>query len=135
MPLSEHEQRLLDQIERGLYAQDPKLAHAVRATDPHTHYKRRMVKATIGFVAGVCLLMAGVISKIIPIGVAGFVVMLACCVWGLSGWKRMTGIGDDKLPHPSTRASDTGRSHRPSRARLMERLEERWRRRREQDGR
>ncbi len=30
MPLSEHEQRMLDQIESALYAEDPKFASSVR---------------------------------------------------------------------------------------------------------
>ena len=34
VPLSEHEQRQLDQIEQALYAEDPKFAQAVRAQDP-----------------------------------------------------------------------------------------------------
>lgn len=118
MPLSEHEQRLLDQIERALYAEDPKFAHAVRATDPQVHYKRRLIKAVLGFFVGVCLLMAGVVSKIIPISVVGFVVMLACCVWGVSSYKHMTGIG---VAEPAQR--------RPRRPSIMERFEERWRRR------
>ena len=33
MPLSDHEQRLLEQIERALYAEDPKFASTVRTTD------------------------------------------------------------------------------------------------------
>lgn len=128
MPLSEHEQRMLDQIERALYTEDPRFAHAVRATDPHVHYKRRLLKAALGFLIGVSLLMAGVISKMIPVGVAGFVVMLACCMWGFSSWKRMsTGNGGE------TPARDRGRrSSRGPRPSFMERLEERWRRRREQ---
>lgn len=151
MPLSEHEQRLLDQIERGLYAEDPKFAQTVQATDPRMHYKRRMIKAAIGFVAGVCLLMAGVISKLVVIGVVGFVVMLACCVWGLSSWKRMAGIGTEKAAAPKdppshkskaprregSREGKGPKAPRPSRqqrGKFMERLEERWRRRRE-DGR
>lgn len=154
MPLSEHEQRLLDQIERGLYAEDPKFAQTVQARDPRKHYRRRMVQAALGFVAGVCLLMAGVILKLIPISVIGFVVMLACCVWGLSSWKRMTGIGSEKASAPSGDASSSAgeastsgrkqpkspRSSRPARparqsrgnrGTFMERMEERWRRRRE----
>lgn len=148
MPLSEHEQRLLDQIERGLYAEDPKFAHAVQATDPRAHYKRRMLKAALGFVAGVCLLMAGVILKLIPISVVGFVVMLACCVWGLSSWKRVSGGGTEQATQQADpKAPKSPRPPRPSRSRqsrfhpsrgnkgsFMERMEERWRRRRE-DGR
>lgn len=126
MPLSEHEQRQLEQIERALYSEDPKFAHAVRATDPQVHYKRRLVKAALGFVLGVCLLMAGVITKLVPISVVGFLVMLGCCVWGLTSWKRITG-GD---PAPSK----GGAKQRAKKAGFMERMEERWRRRREGDG-
>ena len=43
MPLSEHEQRQLEQIEQALYADYPRFANAVRASDPRVHYKRRVV--------------------------------------------------------------------------------------------
>ena len=91
MPLSEHEQRQLEQIERALYAEDPKFAQAVRAKDPRVHYKRRIVEAAIGFLLGVGLLLAGVVSKLTVVGVAGFVVMLACSMWALSSWRHMSG--------------------------------------------
>lgn len=125
MPLSDHEQRQLEQIERALYSEDPKFAHAVRATDPQVHYKRRLVKAILGFVLGVCLLMAGVITKLIPISVVGFLVMLGCCVWGLTCWKRISG-GEP--------AGKSGSGQRQRRVGFMERMEERWRRRHEGDG-
>ncbi|HEY5988722.1 MAG TPA: DUF3040 domain-containing protein [Streptosporangiaceae bacterium] len=92
MPLSEHEQRQLEQIEQALYADYPKLAQSVRAQDPRVHYKRRVVEAAIGFLLGVGFLLAGVISKIIFIGVGGFVIMLACAMWALTSWRHMGGI-------------------------------------------
>src|SRR5919201_5984357 len=61
VPLSDHEQRMLDQIERALYAEDPKFASAVRSTDPQVHYKRRIWKAVIGFALGLFVVLAGVI--------------------------------------------------------------------------
>ncbi|WP_067128444.1 DUF3040 domain-containing protein [Microtetraspora malaysiensis] len=122
MPLSEHEQRLLDQIEQGLYAEDPKWANAVRISDPRSHYKRRLLKASLGFALGVVLLMVGVVANEIWLGVAGFVVMLATCLWGLSSWKRMNGFG---VESPAPRA----RGRRPQRLGFMDRMEERWRRR------
>ncbi|RAY16538.1 hypothetical protein DPM19_06660 [Actinomadura craniellae] len=128
MPLSEHEQRLLEQIEQGLYAEDPKFAHAVRSTNPQVHYKRRIVKAILGFVLGVCALMIGPIMNAGPVTIAvsvtGFIMMFACCIWGLSSWKRMTGVGSEPTPPPQ-------RSARPNRSGFMERMEERWRRRSE----
>jgi hypothetical protein len=130
VPLSEHEQRMLDQIERALYTEDPKFAHAVRSTDPQVHYRRRIVKAVLGFVLGVCALMAGLVVNAMPITViisgAGFLMMTACCVWALSSWKRMNGAPE------ATASKDASSSPPPARGGFMERLEERWRRRNEE---
>jgi len=150
VPLSEHEQRQLEQIEQALYADYPKLAQAVRAKDPRIHYKRRVVEAAIGFLVGVGLLLAGVVSKVTFIGVGGFVVMLACAMWALTSWRHMggtaagrtTGPGRGQVQAPSPgpsrersqlrgqapRKSKRGRAAKGS---FMERLEERWRRRQE----
>jgi hypothetical protein len=132
VPLSEHEQRMLEQIESALYAEDPKFAHAVRSTNPQVHYKRRIVKAAFGFVVGVCALMAGLVinegTVTIAISVTGFLLMVVCCVWALTSWKRMTGIGSEPA-----QGDGGGRQARPAKAGFMERMEERWRRRTEGD--
>jgi hypothetical protein len=152
VPLSEHEQRQLEQIEQALYTDYPKLAQAVRAQDPRVHYKRRVVQAAIVFMLGVGLLLAGVISKIVPVGVGGFVVMLGSAMWALTSWRHMGGVvsgraattarsaGPGRGTAPGRRPA--GRERRPGRGRrrtgrdrsglgFMERLEERWRRRQE----
>jgi Protein of unknown function (DUF3040) len=138
VPLSEHEQRQLEQIEQALYSEDPKFVHAVRSSDPRVHYKRRAYQAAAGFVLGVGLLLGGVISQYIWVGVAGFVVMLVCCMWWLTSWRHINAM--------SAKALDPARPEAPSRRRrrqqqrqggrvasqgMMERLEERWRRRQE----
>jgi uncharacterized membrane protein YgcG len=143
VPLSEHEQRMLDQIEQALYAEDPKFAHAVRSTNPQVHYKRRIVKATLGFVVGVCALMTGLVMNAgtvtIAVSVTGFLLMVVCAVWALTSWKRVAGVGDQP---PAPGAADSGggsggggggraRRDRSSRRGFMERMEERWRRRTE----
>ncbi len=74
MPLSEHERRQLEQIEQALRADDPRFADAVAAADPRVHHKRRVIAAALGLVIGAGLL-AGVVTNVIPIAVAGFVVM------------------------------------------------------------
>ncbi|HEV8278065.1 MAG TPA: DUF3040 domain-containing protein [Streptosporangiaceae bacterium] len=145
MPLSEHEQRQLEQIEQALYADYPKLAQAVRAKDPRIHYKRRVVYAAIGFLLGVGLLLAGVVSKLIFVGVGGFVVMLACAMWALTSWRHIGGGASGRSTGPSRgpggarsqrrerrgRKAGNDRRGRAGRAGFMERLEERWRRRQE----
>jgi Protein of unknown function (DUF3040) len=147
VPLSEHEQRQLEQIEQALYTDYPKLAQSVRARDPRNHYKRRVVQAAIGFLLGVGLLLAGVVSKYILVGVGGFVVMLACAMWALTSWRHMngtvTGHGVSLSRGPSAPRGQRGQRQGPKphqdrrRGRaappggFMERLEERWRRRQE----
>ena len=129
MPLSEHEQRQLEQIEQGLYSEHPRFAKAVRAADPRVHYKRRVIYAVVLFVIGVALLPVGV-STYIAISVVGFVVMLASCYWAAMSYRRMNGMATGKIQLKERR---TGRNNKPGGKRshggFGERLEERWRRR------
>jgi hypothetical protein len=131
VPLSEHEQRQLEQIEQALYADYPRFANAVRASDPRVHYKRRVIYAAFGFLLGVGMLLAGVVTKYIWIGVAGFVVMLACSMWALTSYRHMTGAAATTGRGPA-RAKER-RGSRAASPGMMERLEERWRRRQERD--
>jgi hypothetical protein len=62
VPLSEHEQRLFEQIERSL-AEDPKFASAVRSTDPRFHARRRIIFAAIAVLLGLAVLIFGVAGK------------------------------------------------------------------------
>jgi len=140
VPLSEHERRQFEQIEAALRGSDPRFAEAVRAADPRVHYRRRVIAAALGFLAGVGLLLAGVVVNIIPIAVAGFVVMLACSMWAVTSYRRMTGSIPGHSPAGNRgsgkgrRAASGRRSGKQARAGIMERLEERWRRR-QQGGR
>ena len=137
MPLSEHEQRQLEQIEQALRAGDPRFADAVQAADPRVHYKRRVVAAALGFLAGLGLLLAGVVINIILVAVAGFLVMLACSLWAVTSFQRMTGITTGRVPAQvrrsgtKRRAANDRRAGKQAGSRLMARLEERWRRRQE----
>lgn len=133
MPLSEHEQRQLEQIEQALYAEHPRFARAVRAADPQVHYKRRVVYAVIGFAIGVALLPVGVASTYIVISVIGFVVMLASCYWAAISYRRMNGIITGRIALRDRRGREKRRG-RKSGAGLGGRLEERWRRRQEGRG-
>jgi Protein of unknown function (DUF3040) len=129
VPLSEHEQRQLEQIEQALYADYPRFASAVRASDPRVHYKRRVIEAALGFLLGVGMLVAGVVTKFIWVGVGGFVVMLVCSMWALSSYRHMTGVAAGK----SSARPKERRASRSAGTGMMERLEERWRRRQERD--
>ena len=116
MPLSEHERRQLEQIEQALRADDPRFADAVHAADPRVHYKRRVIAAALGFVIGVGLLLAGVVINVIPVAVAGFVVMLACSLWAVTSYRRMTGITTGRVPAQARRAGNQRRGAKGGRA-------------------
>ena len=130
MPLSDHEQRLLDQIERALYDEDPKFASTVRSTDLRTHTRRRLRRAAVLFVLGFGLLLAGVFTRggtlAISFGVSGFVVMLAGLFYALSALHR----GGARVD-----SSRRARGAKRSRGSVMGRVEERWKRRWEDRGR
>ena len=139
MPLSEHERRQLEQIEAALRAGDRRFVGAVRAADPRVHYRRRVVAAAVGFLVGVGLLLAGVVVNVILIAVAGFVVMLACTLWAVTSYRRMTGSATGRAPAKDRGPGSKRRAARGRRAGtragpgLMARLEERWRRRQQGD--
>jgi len=135
VPLSEHEQRLLDQIERALYAEDPKFATSVRSTDLRTHMRRRLRRATVVFVVGVAMLLAGLGTSPV-VGILGFVVMVGALMLALSAWRR---LGSGPGGAPVLRTVD-GKAERSTRKKSRnssspkERLEERWKRRWEERG-
>jgi hypothetical protein len=74
MPLSEHEQRILEEIERRLAEEDPRLVEQVGRTDLYTHLARRIRLATVAFGAGFAMLLLFVVS--VWVASAGFVLMV-----------------------------------------------------------
>ena len=124
MPLSEHEQRLFEQIERSL-AEDPKFASAVRSTDPRFHARRRIIIAAIAVLIGLAVLVYGVADKTPLLGVAGFVVMLGAAALGIQAFRRgrhpeLKVVGGTSAPR---------RTGRGGRGGVVDRLQDRWRNR------
>jgi Na+/proline symporter len=137
VPLSEHEQRQLEQIEQALYREDRRLGRLVRSSDPRVHYKRRVVQAVSGFVLGAGMVVAGVLVPFVWLAVAGFIVMLLCGMWALGSWRHMAGITLVGREGDGTRQRRRRRRNRgrgsTAKSGMMERLDERWRRRQEGD--
>jgi hypothetical protein len=78
MPLNDHEQRILDEIERQLAEDDPSFADQVGRTDLYTHLTRRIRLAAGAFLVGLVMLFLFVISVWFAVG--GFLVMLLSAV-------------------------------------------------------
>ena len=135
MPLSEHEQRLLEQMERALYAEDPKFASSLRGKDPRSNFRRRLLLAIVGFVIGVVLLMTGLVAQVIVVSVLGFLAMLGCAFLAVTSYRAVTAAsqlgvvegGAVRKPRTATRRSKSGSSS----GGFMQRMEDRWNRRRD----
>lgn len=143
VPLSEEELRLLEQMERALVEEDPKFASTLRGTSLRRSARRRAALAGAVFVVGIVVLMTGVISQYYIVGIVGFVIMLVSATVSLTAIRGQAAVAADPrtTSHPSGfSVIDGGRSGRVRRQRVhhngtfMERLEERWRRRRDQNG-
>ncbi|AZP17150.1 MULTISPECIES: DUF3040 domain-containing protein [Streptomyces] len=129
MPLSEHEQRMLEQMERALYAEDPKFATALEGSGLRTYTRRRVYQAVAGFLVGIALLMAGMVAKQVWLSVVGFLVMLGCAVLAVTGWRKAPKPGEQ----PSAGGPHARRQPRQKRS-MMDRIEQRWQRRRDEQG-
>jgi hypothetical protein len=124
MPLSEHEQRLLEQIERALYAEDPKFASTVRGAKMRRPSRRRRLQGAALFLLGLVLLIVGVIVPLraleVPVlSVLGFLVMFAGAVIAILGGRRRAAAGES--------GDSAGRGS--GRSTFTQRMEDRFRRR------
>lgn len=120
MALSEEEQRLLEQLEASLAADDPKLAQTLGSTGtPRQIHGRRATLAGVLFIIGLVLLVLGLQTSWI-VSVLGFIAMLTATVIALGSWHKATG-------------SDTKSKNKPASSSepFMGKMEDRWRRRQE----
>lgn len=141
MPLSEHEQRMLDEIESALYAEDPKFASAVRGRHVWAPNARRRLQAVVILLVGLALLIVGVAVPVLRPGgfpivsLIGFVIMFAGGVMVMLGtpWGR-----HDAPAAPAGGAGNGGKSKMSKAGRgskqkrhgsFTERMEERFRKR------
>ena len=132
MALSEEEQRLLEQMEAALAAEDPKLVNTLRGTGVRRVHRRRAAIAGVGFFVGLALLVAGM-SDLVFLSVLGFVLMVGAAVTAIYSWQHVGSGGSDSgrtpgrpvAPQPSGTSDGQG---------FMDKMEERWKRRRDESG-
>lgn len=88
MPLSEHEQRILADIEARLREDDPQFADSVETTTVSRHLRGRLKLDVVAFLVGFALLFVGIRVNLLW-GVLGFGVMLAAAYHGLTIAKKL----------------------------------------------
>ena len=107
MPLSEHEQRILAEIERRLLEEDPKFAHQVGSSF-RAHLGRRLKLAVAGFVVGLIVVISSTFFENVAVGVAGFVIMLACVFLFVRTMRRRATVERPVGPASASGSAPTG---------------------------
>jgi hypothetical protein len=137
VPLSEHEQRLLEQIERALVDDDPKFASSVRTGDRRLKARRKLQLGIALVVVGLAVMVVGgAVAQNFLIGALGSLVMFGGAALAVLNYKTATGAVEagsgPAAARGATATGRTGRRGRASRQPLKNRLEERFRRRYDQ---
>jgi hypothetical protein len=97
VPLSEHEQRILAELEESLVRQDPRFAERVRSETLYRHAGRQLRWAVLGFLVGLAVLVV-FFSESVVVGFVGVALMFVCAVvfernlrrMGKAGWHDLT---------------------------------------------
>jgi hypothetical protein len=125
MPLSEQEQRLLDEMERNLYQNDADFVATVGSRRGRPNY-RGIVLGAVLVVVGIIVLLVGVGIHQPVVGVIGFVVMFAGVLVAITPTRGARAA--ERTPGSSSRPG----SHRNSG--FMSTINDRWERREEERG-
>jgi hypothetical protein len=118
MPLSEQEQRLLEEMERSLYHNDADFVAGGSGRHGRPTYSMIVIGVLVGIV-GIATLIAGVGIRVPLVGVIGFVLMFAGVLLILSPPRRGQAPHSTTTPDAGTKPSGKGGS-------FLQNLNERW---------
>ena len=110
MPLSEHEQHLLEQMEQALYAEDPKFASQMQGSTVRDRLRRHITLGILAVVAGLVLVVLGVVNEAVWLGAIGFALMVGGAAYAVT---------PPRTPRPTLGAvghDGTVRAHAPSKS-------------------
>lgn len=121
MPLSEHEQHLLTQMEQALATEDPRFADQMRGGAVRGVRRARLGVGLAGVVVGLALVLTGINTNM-WVGVAGFAVMVAAVTFALASSSKV----EPPSPKRGARIKTKGG---PSAGGFMDKLDQRWEKR------
>jgi hypothetical protein len=143
VPLSEHEQHLLEQMEQALYAEDPKFASQMQGSAARARLRRSLAIGAGGVIAGLGLVVLGVATVSIWWGAIGFALMVGGVAYAITPPKvpkvTLGAVAQDGSVRTHASAGRLGRVRQAGKAgkkpnasgqTFMRRLEGRWDRRR-----
>lgn len=125
MPLSDHEQKMLEQMEQALAAEDPKFASQMQGSTLASMQRRRWLIGAVGIVLGLALVLVGV-NTTMWVGAIGFAVMVTAAVFAATPPRRAAlGVvrGDGSTAPHSSGGRKKGQKS------FMDRLDDRWEKR------
>jgi hypothetical protein len=96
VPLSEDEERILQEIAQRFYEDDPTFAREVSETTLYRHTVRRMKWSIVGLIVGAAFLVAALSTSYL-LSFAGFLVMLACALVFERNLRKLGRAGLDQL--------------------------------------
>jgi len=111
VPLSEYEQRVLNQLEQQLASQDPSLE--AKLSSPAAPRRGRVALGLAGGLVGLAVLVVGMVAMQMWVSLIGFVLMFVGAYWAFT---RPKGAANTPVPKPGE----------PRRPKLSERFEKRW---------
>lgn len=119
MALSDHEQRLLEEMERQLYKSEADVLSPAEGQVRRPQY-RAIVIGVVAAIAGIAVLILAVILNVLLLGMAGFVVMLVGVLFIFSPKQQQVAAdsasGDQKSSKARSRSSQS----------FASRMEQRW---------
>ena len=120
VPLSEHEQRVLHELEQALYQQDPAFADRVRTESVYRHAGRYLKWSVAGFVAGLAVMLYFFTMSVF-LGFVGVLIMFASLVTFWTNVRRMGKAGWEEFGH-SLRTDGIGNALHDTRGWLRDRF-------------
>ncbi|MGJ7441374.1 DUF3040 domain-containing protein [Aquipuribacter sp. MA13-6] len=126
MPLSDHEQKLLAQMEQALYAEDPKFATTLTGRQRGVGSVSRALVGIGSVAVGLTLIIVGISIGQLWLSVIGFVVMFGGVVFAVAAPAPSAAAKTKTGPGKPTRGGPARGSQKSS---FVQRMEERWERR------
>ena len=148
MPLSEHEQHQLEQMEQALYAEDPKFASQMQGSAARARLRRRILIGAVGVIGGLGLVFLTVFQNVIWWGAIGFALMVGGVAYAITPAQApkvgLRAVAPDGSVRTRAPASGSGKARQPKASKrsgkgsksnkqpFLRRIEERWDRRRQE---
>lgn len=130
MPLSDHEQKMLEAMERALYAEDPKFATQMNGRAGRGPSRQRLAIGIVAAIVGLGLVVFGVWTQTIIVGGIGFAVMVAGVAWAIHPGRPTLRSVPAGNTTPRGAVAPRRTPKQKTNASFMQRMEERWERRR-----